>query len=67
MDEETPITVDMIRPYLTERGRIEVDFAIQSFRISMLTQENIELRGKLHSNHNEAAQGGIELGTRLTK
>jgi hypothetical protein len=49
MDDETPITVDMIRPYLTDRGRIEIDFAIQTLRIRMLTQENIELRERVNN------------------
>jgi hypothetical protein len=47
MDDETPITVDMIRPYLTDRGRIEIDFAVQTLRVRMLTQDNIELRERL--------------------
>lgn len=47
IDDETPITVDMIRPFLTDRGRIEIDFAVQTLRVRMLTQENVELRERL--------------------
>lgn len=49
-DDETPVTVDMIRPYLTERGRLEVDYAVQSLRVRILTAENIELREKANSD-----------------
>ena len=53
MDDEMPVTVDMLRPYLTERGRIEIDFAIQTLRVRMLTQENIDLREQLNGKQNE--------------
>lgn len=49
IDDEVPITVDMIRPYLTDRGRIEIDFAVQTLRVRMLTQENVELRERLNN------------------
>jgi hypothetical protein len=51
------ITVDLLLPYLTERGRVEVELAVsrlqaafQTQRANALEAEVVELRGKPRHN-----------------
>ena len=46
-EEEFPITVDMIRPYLTDRGNIEVGYAVEAFRVRILTAKVANLEKNL--------------------
>lgn len=44
MPEQDTIQLADVVPFLTERGRVELDFAIQSYRVHALQQENQQLR-----------------------
>jgi hypothetical protein len=46
-EEEVAITVDMIRPFLTDRGSIEISYAIEAFRARVLAAKVENLEAKL--------------------
>jgi hypothetical protein len=51
------ITVKHVAPFLTDRGRIELDFAIQSFNVARLSAEVERLTTELE---NQADDDGWE-------
>jgi hypothetical protein len=51
-DDDIAVTVDMIRPYLTDRGTVEIDLAVERLRNRLLS---IELQDRRNGDSSELA------------
>lgn len=47
MDANREVTLTDIAPYLSDRGRVEVDLALQTLRLSVAQQELERLRAQV--------------------